>query len=252
MVGCRGGAPSPALRRKVLSVPAAESEFGGLDWDSSFMSEHDDTVAVHFRRSLETLGRAADDARLRRAIHAIADVITQALRNGGKLMLAGNGGSAADAQHIAGEFVSRLNFDRNPLPAIALTTDTSVLTAIGNDYGYEHVFERQVRGLGRPGDVLIAISTSGRSPNILAALKAARETGITAIGFTGGGERAMTAYCDLCLAAPCMETPLIQQIHIVCAHAICEIVELDLFGRAAKNAANDREDAHAAASITAK
>ena len=209
------------------------------------MGELDDTVANHFHRSLETLGRAAEDARLRRTMYAIADAITQAIRNGGKLMLAGNGGSAADAQHIAGEFVARLNFDRNPLPAIALNTDTSVLTAIGNDYGYEHVFERQVRGLGRPGDVLIAISTSGRSANILAALKTAREIGITAIGFTGGGERAVTAYCDLCLAAPCMETPLIQQIHIVCAHAMCEIVERNLFGRAAENA-------HAAASITAK
>lgn len=214
------------------------------------MPEFDDTVAVHFRRSLEALRRAADDARLRRAIFAIADVITQAMRNGGKLMLAGNGGSAADAQHIAGEFVARLNFDRNPLPAIALTTDTSVLTAIGNDYGYEHVFERQVRGLGKPGDVLIAISTSGRSPNILAALKSARQLGITAVGFTGGGERAMTACCDLCLAAPCNETPLIQQIHIVCAHAICEIVELNLFGRAAEDAATGSEAQ--AAPITAK
>lgn len=213
------------------------------------MGEVDDTVAVHFRRSLETLGRAADDARLRRTISAIAGVITQAIRNGGKLMLAGNGGSAADAQHIAGEFLARLNFDRNPMPAIALTTDTSVLTAIGNDYGYEHVFERQVRGLGRPGDVLIAISTSGRSPNVVAALKTAREIGITAIGFTGAGERAMTAYCDLCLAAPCEETPLIQQIHIVCAHAICEIVERNLFGRAAEDAANGRETA---ARVTAK
>ena len=216
------------------------------------MGEHDDTVAAHFRRSLETLERATDDARLRRTIHAIANEITQAIRNGGKLMLAGNGGSAADAQHIAGEFVSRLNFDRNPLPAIALTTDTSVLTAVGNDYGYEHVFERQVRGLGKPGDALIAISTSGRSPNILAALKAAREIGIKAIGFTGAGERPITACCDLCLAAPCVETPLIQQIHIVCAHAICEIVERNLFGRVAQDSANGREEAHAAASITAK
>lgn len=212
------------------------------------MGELDDTVASHFRRSLETLGRAADDARLRRTIEAIADAITQAIRNGGKLMLAGNGGSAADAQHIAGELVARLNFDRNPLPAIALTTDTSVLTAIGNDFGYEHVFERQVRGLGRSGDVLIGISTSGRSPNILAALQAARESGITAIGFTGAGERPMTAYCDLCLAAPSTETPLIQQIHIICAHAICEIVERNLFGETA----NGRDQAAAAARILAK
>jgi D-sedoheptulose 7-phosphate isomerase len=216
------------------------------------MRERDDPVFAHFRRSLEALERAADDSELRRTIHAIADVITRAIRTGGKLMLAGNGGSAADAQHIAGEFVSRLNFDRNPLPAIALTTDTSVLTAIGNDYGYEHVFERQVRGLGRAGDVLIAISTSGRSANILAALKTAREIGVTAIGFTGAGERPMTAYCDLCLVAPCVETPLIQQIHIVCAHAICEIVERNLFGRAAEGAANGGEQAQAAARIIAK
>src|SRR6185295_18040517 len=133
-------------------------------------------------------------------------------RAGNKLLLAGNGGSAADAQHIAGEFLSRLNFDRNPLPAIALTTDTSVLTAIGNDYGFEKAFERQVRGLGRAGDVFIAISTSGASPNILAALKAARELGVVTIGFTGNREGAMTGLCDLCLVAPTPETPLIQQL----------------------------------------
>lgn len=244
MAGSRARAPSPASSRQVLSVPAAESKtIVPLIRESSFMGAVDDTVSVHFRRSLETLGRAAEDARLRRAIHAIADAITQAIRNGGKLMLAGNGGSAADAQHIAGEFLARLNFDRSPLPAIALTTDTSVLTAVGNDYGYEHVFERQVRGLGKPGDVLIAISTSGRSPNILAALQSAREIGITAVGFTGAGERPMTAYCDLCLAAPCEETPLIQQIHMVCAHAICEIVERNLFGRAAEDAASGHGEA---------
>jgi D-sedoheptulose 7-phosphate isomerase len=112
-----------------------------------------DLVAEHFRQSCETLSRAADDAALRAAIHAIADAITGAFRAGQKLLIAGNGGSAADAQHIAGEFLSRLNFDRSPLPAIALTTDSSVLTAVGNDYGYERTFERQVRGLGKAGDV---------------------------------------------------------------------------------------------------
>jgi len=120
------------------------------------------------------------------------------------VMLAGNGGSAGDAQHIAGEFLSRLRFDRHPLPAIALTTDTSVLTAVGNDYGYEHVFARQLRGLGRSGDVFIGLSTSGKSPNVLAALKAAREMGVVAIGFTGSapGADAMRPLCDLVLAAP--------------------------------------------------
>jgi D-sedoheptulose 7-phosphate isomerase len=192
-----------------------------------------DMVAEHFRRSCETLARAAEDSQLRAVIHAIADAITDAFHAGGKLLIAGNGGSAADAQHIAGEFLSRLNFDRNPLPAVALTTDSSVLTAIGNDYGFDRAFERQVRGLGRVGDVFIAISTSGRSPNILAALAAARGAGLTTIGFTGtAATGAMQPFCDYCLAAPSAETPLIQQIHIVAAHAICGLVERNLFGGA--------------------
>lgn len=169
-------------------------------------------------------------------IYAIADRIARSFRNGGKLLIAGNGGSAADAQHIAGEFLSRLNFDRNPLPAIALTTDTSVLTAIGNDYGFDRAFERQVRGLGRSGDVFVAISTSGRSPNVLAALKAAREIGVATVGFTGNGVREVAQHCELCLAAPSSETPLIQQIHIVAAHAICGLVERELFGGAQSSA----------------
>lgn len=195
-----------------------------------------DMVAEHFRRSCETLSRAAEDPQLRAAIHAIADVITDAFRAGHKLLIAGNGGSAADAQHIAGEFLSRLNFDRSPLPAIALTTDSSVLTAIGNDYGFERTFERQVRGLGQNGDVFIAISTSGRSPNIVAALKAARDAGLTTIGFTGIVDNGtMQPWCDHCLAAPSAETPLIQQIHIVAAHAICGLVERSLFAAEARS-----------------
>ncbi len=197
------------------------------------MTGREDMILAHFRRSCETLERASADGRLRASLRAIADAITRAFRNGGKVLIAGNGGSAADAQHIAGEFLSRFNFDRNPLPAIALTTDTSVLTAIGNDYGFEHAFERQVRGLGRAGDVLIAISTSGRSPNVLRALEAARAIGMTTVGFTGDGTRDMAAYCDHCLAAPSAETPLIQQIHIVAAHAICALVERELFAGAA-------------------
>jgi len=152
------------------------------------------------------------------------------LRDGGKVLLAGNGGSAADAQHIAAEFVGRFVNDRAPLPALALTTDTSALTAIGNDYGFEQVFERQVRALGRRGDVFVAISTSGRSPNVLAALKAARELGLTAVGFTRDAKTPMHALCDLVLAAPSEETALIQQIHITAAHAICHLVERELLG----------------------
>jgi D-sedoheptulose 7-phosphate isomerase len=206
---------------------------GAMTTRSSIESRtKDDLVAGHFRRSCETLARAADDMQLQAAIHAIAETITAAFRNGHKLLIAGNGGSAADAQHIAGEFLSRLNFDRNPLPAVALTTDSSVLTAIGNDYGFERTFERQVRGLGKPGDVFVAISTSGRSPNVIAALQAAREAGLMTVGFTGSRtDGSMPPLCDHCLAAPSEETALIQQIHIVAAHAICGLVERSLFPR---------------------
>lgn len=189
-----------------------------------------DLIAEHFRRSCETLSRAAEDPQLRSVICSIAGAITAAFRAGRKLLIAGNGGSAADAQHIAAEFLSRLNFDRNPLPAIALTTDSSVLTAIGNDYGFDRTFERQVRALGQTGDVFIAISTSGRSPNIVAALETARDAGLVTVGFTGtAANGAMQPFCDYFLAAPSTETPLIQQIHIVSAHAICGLVECSLF-----------------------
>lgn len=187
-------------------------------------------VQRHFADSRDLLERLAGDSDFLGAVGAIADRIAQTLRTGSKLLIAGNGGSAADAQHVAAEFLSRFGFDRNPLPAIALTTDTSVLTAIGNDYGFEKVFERQVRGLGRKGDMLIAISTSGRSPNVIAALKAARESGMTTVGFSGSAGE-MHALCDLFLAVPSTETALIQQIHITALHAICGIVERELFAK---------------------
>ncbi|ARQ00689.1 D-sedoheptulose 7-phosphate isomerase [Pseudorhodoplanes sinuspersici] len=189
----------------------------------------EDEILGYFRRSREAVQRAEDDTALVHAIASIAQRIAASLQGGGKLMLAGNGGSAADAQHIAAELLSRFKLDRNPLPAIALTTDTSVLTAIGNDYGYEHVFERQVRGLGRPGDVFIGITTSGSSPNVVMALEAARESGLVTVGFTGTRGRAMQPLCDLLLVAPSDETAIIQQIHITAAHAICGLVEHELF-----------------------
>lgn len=194
------------------------------------MSDHD-IAAAYLRRSLEVIERAVADPAFNAALLAIAQAIESSLRAGHKVMLAGNGGSAGDAQHIAGEFLSRFRFDRHPLPAVALTTDSSVLTAIGNDYGYEQVFERQLRGLGRRGDVFVAISTSGKSPSVLAALRAGREIGVTTVGFTGTapGAAAMRPLCDHVLAAPSDDTPLIQQIHITAGHAICEIVERNLF-----------------------
>ena len=142
-------------------------------------TDHIAAIDAYFRRSSEALSNAAANPLVRAAIQEISAVVAKAFSSGRKLMLAGNGGSAADAQHIAAEFLSRFTMDRKPLPAIALTTDTSVLTAVGNDYGFDRVFERQLRGLGMRGDVFMAISTSGQSPNILAALTAARELGIT-------------------------------------------------------------------------
>jgi D-sedoheptulose 7-phosphate isomerase len=186
-------------------------------------------VLQYLTESRDMIQAAIDDPAFSGAINGIAGAIATALGDGRKLLLASNGGSAADAQHIAGEMLSRFDQDRPPVAAIALTTDSSVLTAIGNDYGYERLFERQILGLGCPGDVFIAISTSGRSPNIIRAIDAARQRRLVTIGFTGrnGGEMALR--CDLCLRAPSDSTPLIQQIHITAAHIICGLVEESLF-----------------------
>ena len=188
-----------------------------------------EAILEYLTRSRDAIQMAIDDAAFSAGIRDIVELIAQALANGRKLLLAGNGGSAGDAQHIAGEFLSRLNYDRAPAAALALTTDSSVLTAIGNDYGYERVFERQIMGLGCPGDVFVAISTSGRSPNILRAIDAAREKRLAVVGFTGrtGGE--MASRCDLCLHAPAESTQVIQQIHIMAGHIICGLVEERLF-----------------------
>jgi D-sedoheptulose 7-phosphate isomerase len=175
--------------------------------------------AVEQQRSL------VDDEAVIAALALLADTVAASLRSGGRVWLFGNGGSAADAQHIAGEFISRLMYDRAPLPAIALTTDTSSITATANDYGYEHVFERQVLGLGQPGDVFLGISTSGNSPNVLRALDAARGRGLVTLGFSGASGGGMRANTDLLLAAPSDRTAIIQQIHIIAAHVICALVE---------------------------
>jgi D-sedoheptulose 7-phosphate isomerase len=186
-------------------------------------------ILQYLAQSRDAVQAAIDDSTFCCAIDEIADIIATALADGRKLLLAGNGGSAADAQHIAGEMLSRFNQDRAPIAALALTTDSSVLTAIGNDYGYERLFERQILGLGCPGDVFVAISTSGRSPNIIRAIDAARQKRLITIGFTGRSGGHMTSRCDLCLHAPSDSTPLIQQIHITAGHIICGLVENRLF-----------------------
>lgn len=179
--------------------------------------------------TVQTIERSVADDGFRQSVVEGANLCIEALRRGNKVLLAGNGGSAADAQHIAGEFVSRFLFDRPALPAIALTVDTSVLTAIGNDYGYEHVFSRQVLGLGVAGDVFIGISTSGRSPNILRAIDAARSKGLKVIIFTGSKGTDMAAAADVAVVASSPETPHIQQVHIIAGHAICAAVEAAMF-----------------------
>ena len=171
------------------------------------------------------------DKALLNQVAQCAETIVDSLRKGGKVLIAGNGGSAADAQHIAGEFVSRFNYDRPGLAAIALTTDTSILTAIGNDYGYERLFSRQVQALGREGDVFIGITTSGNSANVLEALKTAKDAGLTTIGFTGSTGGKMTAICDITLRMPSPETPKIQEGHIAIGHIICGLVEAAMFPR---------------------
>lgn len=186
-------------------------------------------VETYLSDSLSALASFAKDAGTLRTVNEIAEVIVRALKAGNKVLVAGNGGSAADAQHMAGELLSRLFVDRAPLPAIALTTDTSVLTAIGNDYGYEKVFERQVLGLGQRGDVFLGLSTSGKSPNVLLALDAARARGLATVGFTGAGGGAMAGKCDHLLRAPSDKTSIVQQVHIVAAHLICGLVEARMF-----------------------
>jgi D-sedoheptulose 7-phosphate isomerase len=162
-------------------------------------------------------------------VGAVAGAFIESLRAGRTLFFFGNGGSAADAQHLAAEFVNRFARDRPGLPAIALTTDASVLTSIGNDFSFDRVFARQIEALGRAGDVAVGISTSGRSPNVLAGLRAARERGLTTVGFTGGDGGTMRGLCDRLVLVPSRMTPRIQEVHILVGHIVCQLVDDALF-----------------------
>ncbi|EGP06620.1 phosphoheptose isomerase 1 [Bradyrhizobiaceae bacterium SG-6C] len=191
-----------------------------------------DRIAAHFQSSLDGLTKAVQSDEVRATTQAIARAVTDALKAGNKLLLIGNGGSAADAQHIAAEIVGRYKQERSGWAAIALTTDTSALTAIANDYDFEQIFARQVQGLAKRGDVLFALTTSGRSPNILAALKMARDLGVVTVGFTGERGESMRASCDHLFIAPTDDTPVIQQVHMMAMHAICDEVEQSLIAAA--------------------
>lgn len=163
-------------------------------------------------------------------LEKMSDAVIRAMKAGHKLLLCGNGGSASDSQHIAAEFVGRFEKNRKSLPAIALTADIAALTAIGNDFGFDKVFSRQVEGLGEKGDILVALSTSGRSPNILEAVTQAKQQGILTLGFTGKDGGLMKNAVDICFVSKSQKTTYIQETHIAALHALCEIVETALFG----------------------
>jgi D-sedoheptulose 7-phosphate isomerase len=162
-------------------------------------------------------------------LEEILQILLQTLRAGNKIILFGNGGSAADSQHIAAELISKFRRDRSALPAIALTTDTSILTSIANDFSFDYVFSRQIEGLGKKGDVALGISTSGNSQNVINALQSAKEMGMTTIAFTGAEGGALKDHVDICFHAPSQNTPRIQEVHIAVAHTLCELIEQELF-----------------------
>ena len=188
-----------------------------------------------FEKSKRLLDTLSSDETLHRQVLEVVAVSVEALRRGNKILFAGNGGSAADAQHWAGELVSRFNYDRPGLPGIALTTDTSILTAIGNDYGYERLFARQIQALGVKGDVLYALSTSGNSKNVLRGIETAHTAGMKVIGFTGQSGGAMAERCTICLRMPSSETPKIQEGHELLGHLICGMIEREMFAPALSN-----------------
>ncbi|MBU6143179.1 MAG: D-sedoheptulose 7-phosphate isomerase [Betaproteobacteria bacterium] len=187
-----------------------------------------DEIRISLMATRQVMEDMLADSMLQQQLVKAVDCCVNALKSGGKLMFVGNGGSAAEAQHFSAEMVGRFLQERKPLPSIALTTDTSAVTAIGNDYGYEHVFSRQVQALGRKGDVLIAMSTSGRSKNIVMAMQAARSAGISTIGLTGIHPRDMVELADVSLKVPSSHTPQIQEGHLVLGHLLCGMVEKQL------------------------
>lgn len=189
------------------------------------------SIKEEIAQSIATKQAILDNEQLLSQIATAAQILTDAYKSGHSALLAGNGGSAADAQHLAGELVNKFYFDRPGIPAHSLSTDTSVMTAIGNDIGYRYMFARQIQAHGSKGDVFIGISTSGNSENIIEALKTCREKGITSIGLTGNKPCQMDSLADLCIKVPSDCTPRIQEAHILIGHIICAIVEENLFGK---------------------
>jgi D-sedoheptulose 7-phosphate isomerase len=188
-----------------------------------------DRAAEAIRESMELKRKVLDDGALMAELASATEAIIRSLKAGGKVLFCGNGGSAADAQHLAAEFSGRFYFDRPPLFAEALHVNTSYLTAVANDYSFDEVFARQVRAKGAGGDVLVGLSTSGDSPNVLRALEEARGLGMTTVGLTGEGGGKMKGRCTHLIAVPSKDTPRIQEVHITLGHVVCELVEAALF-----------------------
>lgn len=187
-------------------------------------------IKEQVKRSYETKIAIYENDELLSQIEKVAKLCVELYRGSCKTILAGNGGSAADAQHIAAEMVGRYGFNRPSLPSLALTTDTSALTAIGNDYGYDYVFSRQLEGMGQKGDIFIGISTSGNSVNLIKAFEVAKEKGITSIALVGRDGGKMAEIADISLIVPSGSTPRIQESHILIGHIICDIIEKEIFG----------------------
>ena len=188
-------------------------------------------ISNQVKKSFEVKQEIYNNKELMHLIQEVCIKTIEVYRSANKTLIAGNGGSAADAQHIAGEFVSKFYFDRPGLASLALTTDTSIITAIGNDYGYEKLFSRQVQANGVKGDMFIGISTSGNSANVVEALKECKEKGIITVGLTGASGGKMAELCDYCIKVPSNETPRIQEAHILIGHIICAVVEEAIFGK---------------------
>ena len=186
-------------------------------------------IKNYIEKSIETKRNILENENILSKIRDVSLVIVDSLKNGGKVLICGNGGSAADSQHIAAELVGRLCYDRPGLPAMALTVDSSILTAVGNDYGYEMVFSRQVQACAQKGDVLIGISTSGNSKNVVNAILEAKENGVFTVGFTGEKDGLISANADITIKIPSSETPIIQESHIMAGHIICAMVEKMMF-----------------------
>lgn len=217
------------MKPKQLSVGAPLAGFAALRRCVGARTLIENFARI-FRQNREAIEKSFEGSQLK-VLEKIADVMAGALRDHHKFLLCGNGGSAADSQHIAAEFVGRFKRERRSLPAIALTTDTSILTAVGNDYSFEQIFSRQIEALGEKGDVLIAISTSGNSKNVIEAVKAAKAKGMISIGFSGLRSGSLGEIADHCFRAQSEQTPHIQEVHITALHALSEVVEELVLGK---------------------